>query len=108
MRKQLVAFISGAAANGAFAADKRYNCTNAGGVGAAGDYYFTLGEDGVPDSTLVMECSVGVGSAAADIATPSLVPANSNTVKRVQFRDKGGALVDPALLVNLAFYRIVS
>lgn len=107
MRKQLVAFVSGTCLAGVLTADKAYNCTNAGGVGVAGDYYLTLGEGGVDSSELVPEISVGIGAAAADIATPSLISV-SDTVKRVQFRDKGGAFVDPDLLVNIAFFRFVS
>lgn len=105
MRKTLVAFLAGSYAAGAFTIVKGYNIANGGGSSVTGDAYVTLGEGGVDTGSMIAEI-VTLG-AAGDLATPSLINV-SDTVKRVQFRDKAGSLVDPSGDVWLAFYRVTT
>lgn len=105
MRKILVGFLVGSYAAGAFSISKSYNVTDGGGVSGTGDAFVTLGENGVDGNSMIPEVTCGSGAADTDVATPSVINV-SDTVKRIQWRDKGGALVDPPGDVTLAFYRV--
>lgn len=110
MRRQLIAFASGSpgATFDAGNTGKRYNCTLTGTAGpVAGDYSFTLGEGGVDSRVMEVVIDSNTAVASGDVALASVcLTGDTATNKRIQFRDKAGALVAPSGIVSVSFYRM--
>lgn len=94
MRKTLVGFVRATCAEGSVTANRAYNC--AVSFTADGDYTISLGKGGAAESNMVVEIETELGAGDALGSIPSVVNANSNTSKRVQFRNAtNGALREP-------------
>lgn len=106
MEAQLIGFVVFVGNAGAETISKSYNVAAGGAASGVGDYYFTLGQGGAAASVCMAEIVPSNGAAAADITTPSIIH-TSATLKRIQFRDKAGALVDPPNApIVVTFYRM--
>lgn len=105
MRKTLVSYVRcTTGAEGAITVNKAYNATVASN--GDGDYSITCGKGGAKEDNSVVEIETELDTESAVGSVPTLVSGtNTNTVKRVQFRNASDGVIARPFGFAVSIYR---
>ncbi len=106
MQKTLVGFMRAETSEGVILVQRAYNCRFSEDAATDGDYVLELGKGGADALNLVVEIEKELAAGAASALFESSV-SDSDTLKRVQFRNGGGVFVEPVGFA-VSFYRLSS